>query len=269
MLFNKIHNYPDGNILIDVEDITFKVHSTILTLSSKQFAAMINRNLKETIDDPKIIAHFELKDNVAKHFEDLLSVLYPHTSLVITWENIEYIGSIAHQYQIVAVISRLQEFLDPRWHTKPLYTLVLAEQLNLANEYREASRVVIDELLTVQTDPLFERLGDATKLKLFRRYTQFIAEMKTTMAWGSSVMVTAKHFSQHTPRSPLNYASLYQQYAYSSPSTIWKNVIRGVNCAICGDQFTTILNSIPFVSGPPIGSPLGQQYFLSIDLDLH
>lgn len=276
---SEVHYYPDGDIIIDVEETRFKVHSTILILASKQFATIINSNIKETptTDVPNTIAQFELKDKLAVQVEDLLSMLYPQTNVVLTWDNVEYIGGMAHEYKIAGVISRIREFMNPRWDKQPLRALLLAEQLELVDEYREASRMVINELLTMQTEPLFDRLSDTTKLKLHRQYTLFAAEMKTRMAPGPFANEHVRHGRHDRSKLPngfllnplvLGYDLSYSQFGYSSPSFVWQSII-SVGCPTCKETIWKAFNGIPFLSTPPLGSPLGEEYFLSIELDLH
>ncbi|CAJ0842735.1 16698_t:CDS:2 [Entrophospora sp. SA101] len=59
----KIHSYSDGDVILTVEDTSFQLHISILSLASKVFEKMF----------------------LSKSFQDFLSFIYPTNNLRISW----------------------------------------------------------------------------------------------------------------------------------------------------------------------------------------
>src|SRR5579862_5178391 len=87
-----LHYYPDGDILITVKEITFRLHKNILSLCSKVFQDMFEcaREISSSEEErlTEGMPEISLDDESSEKFQEVLSYIYPGNYQPITWQNI-------------------------------------------------------------------------------------------------------------------------------------------------------------------------------------
>src|SRR2546430_1122686 len=114
---SSVHYYEDGDILVTVQDVTFRLHKNILSIASKVFRDMFTCAAKSSKEE---LPSISLTDTSSTAFENLLSYLYPHKFIPITWENIIEFCQLADKYEFVMVIEAADNFLKTHFQEKPL-----------------------------------------------------------------------------------------------------------------------------------------------------
>src|SRR6266511_4143328 len=116
------HYYEDGDILITVQNVTFRIHKNILSIASIVFRDMFTCAIASSKEE---LPSITLTDTSSTIFENLLSYLYPHKFIPITWENIIEFCQLADKYEFVMVIEAADNFLKAHFQEKPLISLLL------------------------------------------------------------------------------------------------------------------------------------------------
>nr|CAG8520438.1 6443_t:CDS:2 [Entrophospora candida]CAG8571532.1 3716_t:CDS:2 [Entrophospora candida] len=151
----KIHSYSDGDVILTVEDTSFQLHISILSLASKVFEKMF----------------------LSKSFQDFLSFIYPTNNLRISWGNIDDMLRIADRYEVSSLFDRGFEFLEREFYFKPLYSLLLADRYNIPVVYKESSKLVLDNFTTFRLDNLYKDLSVAACNSLIKRYGGYVISL--------------------------------------------------------------------------------------------
>ncbi|CAI2163825.1 2704_t:CDS:1 [Funneliformis geosporum] len=167
---SSVHYYDDGDILVTVQDVTFRIHKNILSIASKVFRDMFTCAISSKEDIPSII----LTDTSSTTFENLLSYLYPHKFIPITWENIIEFCQLADKYEFVMVIEAADNFLKAHFQEKPLVSLVLADSYGFKYVYKESSKLILDNLLQYKEELTFKKLSSETRCALMEKYLDFV-----------------------------------------------------------------------------------------------
>ncbi|CAG8562185.1 3838_t:CDS:2 [Dentiscutata heterogama] len=150
-----VHYYDDGDLLIVVQDTTFRIHRNIIVLSSKVFRDMFSSSI----------------------FENLLSFLYPHKFIAITWANVSDFLQLADKYEIDSVIEASKLFLETYFREQPSLAFVLADRFRFPYVYKESSKLVLDILPTFHQSQYFHQLTPQTGLLLLNRYFEYITSI--------------------------------------------------------------------------------------------
>ncbi|CAG8436762.1 12660_t:CDS:1 [Funneliformis caledonium] len=167
---SSVHYYEDGDILVTVQDVTFRIHKNILSIASKVFRDMFTCAISSKEDIPSII----LTDTSSTIFENLLSYLYPHKFIPITWENIIEFCHLADKYEFVMVIEAADNFLKAHFQEKPLISLVMADRYRFKYIYKETSKLILDNLLEYKKEQDFKKLSSDTRCALMEKYLDFV-----------------------------------------------------------------------------------------------
>ncbi|CAB5361842.1 unnamed protein product [Rhizophagus irregularis] len=166
---SSLHYYEDGDILVIVQNVTFRLHKNILSIASKVFQDMFKCAVASREDLPTI----SLTDTSSTIFENLLSYLYPHKFIPITWENIIEFCELADKYEISMVLEAADNFLKTYFQEKPLISLVLADRYRFKYIYKEASKLILDNLLVYKKEPDFKIISSNTRCALVEKYLDF------------------------------------------------------------------------------------------------
>ncbi|CAG8811857.1 24462_t:CDS:2 [Dentiscutata erythropus] len=121
-----VHYYDDGDILIVVQDTTFRIHRNLIVLASK-------------------IHRYQF----SKIF------LYPHKFIAISWANISNFLQLADKYEINSVIEASKLFLETNFREQPSLAFVLADRFRFPYVYKESSKLVFDILPTFHQSQYF------------------------------------------------------------------------------------------------------------------
>jgi hypothetical protein len=165
------HDYPDGDVIIELKDKSFKVHKLVLGLASDVFKDLFTNAISKT--SGKEIPKLPL-DEPIQTFEDLLDFIYPGCSLSITWDNIRELFRIADKYMIDSFIERGKEFLERYFQSKPLLSLVLADLYRFKDIYKQSSKLVLDNFTFYKSHQLFNQLSVITRESLLNRYCNYL-----------------------------------------------------------------------------------------------
>ena len=133
-----------SDVILVVEEQNFHVHRAILAFWSPVFEKMFTSEFEE-----KGKNEIPLPDKKASEFKEFLLHIYPSgKERVITTENCYFLLKLAHEYQMVAIVKRCEDFMVSKVKAKPndsiLADLVIAqtyklEKLKLASVQRSHS----------------------------------------------------------------------------------------------------------------------------------
>src|SRR3954452_1311446 len=166
---SSVHHYEDGDILVTVQDVTFRLHKNILSIASKVFRDMFTCAIASKEELPTI----NLTDTSSTVFENLLSYLYPNKFILITWENIVEFCQLADKYEFSKVIEAADNFLKTHFQEKPLISLVLADRYRFKYIYKESSKLILDNLLEYKKESDFKLISSDTRCALMEKYLDF------------------------------------------------------------------------------------------------
>ncbi|RGB39148.1 BTB/POZ domain-containing protein [Rhizophagus diaphanus] len=156
------HTYPNRDILIVVENVSFKVHKIILSLASAVFKDMIDHACEEEI--PILVIEHEN----AQDFNDLLSFIYPHIYAPNTWNNVERLLGISDKFVIESLIIACKKFLEDNYRS-PMLTFLLADTYNFKSLYKESSKLILSNYQDFIHEPLFKRFSEKARSSLNER----------------------------------------------------------------------------------------------------
>ncbi|CAG8544822.1 13979_t:CDS:1 [Ambispora leptoticha] len=157
---SKVHYFEDGNILLIAESTIFKVHRGILAHSSVVFNDMFKIATEDDARTPEIT----LAES-ASELELLLSFMYP-PKVRINWQIIQKLLQLADKYIIESIPNDVKNFLELRFHEKPIVSLIVAEKHSFSQIYKKSFMLVLDELLESINVPNFIDLSKETIIKL-------------------------------------------------------------------------------------------------------
>ncbi|CAG8436771.1 12662_t:CDS:1 [Funneliformis caledonium] len=173
---NTVHYYEDGDILITVQDVTFRIHKNILSIASKVFRDMFTCATSSSEGE---LPSLTLTDTSSTTFENLLAYLYPHTFTPITWENVTEFCQLADKYEFNMVIEAADNFLKANFQESPLISLVLADRYGFKCVYKESSKLILDNLLQYKGDLPFKKLSSDTRCALMEKYLDFVVAVSS------------------------------------------------------------------------------------------
>ncbi|RUS15335.1 hypothetical protein BC938DRAFT_476988 [Jimgerdemannia flammicorona] len=202
---NPIHHYPDGNVVLCVGHEHFRVHASIFRASSSFFDGFFSGNGKETVShsvrcehgdpktdtgetDRKVIATVQLPGKNSKEVEMLLSTLYLHTEMEITWENVEPILKLADEYGFPRILAKCDQLLRRDIGNKPLEVLILADRYRLPKAFNASSALVLHDYAKISRRPEYKQLSLETRVELQAvrlRYLDGIEELSQQSAWAN------------------------------------------------------------------------------------
>ncbi|RUP49253.1 hypothetical protein BC936DRAFT_142955 [Jimgerdemannia flammicorona] len=193
---SQTHYYEDGNVILCAGDVRFRVHASILRLSSRFFERLFAGNWRETnvqstsgetthnnnnnaktksrddndgvIGGPRIIARVNLVNKDASHVEALLSTLYLHTDTKINWGNVQPILQLADEYIFPRILARCDAFLSRELKKKPLEALILADRYHLADVYKSSMALVIADHASLSHRPEYYQLSPGRRSELLK-----------------------------------------------------------------------------------------------------
>ncbi|RUS18706.1 hypothetical protein BC937DRAFT_88431 [Endogone sp. FLAS-F59071] len=177
---NGKHYYFDGNVIICVDDVHFRVHASILSMFSEFFKGILSGNWRETDvqkysckhneqNEKGIMAMVQINEKNPADMEMLLSVVYNHTNTTLTLNDVETIIKLATEYMFSNVITWCDNFLQGEVYEKPLEVLILADRYHLSNSYKRSSDWVYDEYRFFSKQPEYEQLSLETRFQLMKK----------------------------------------------------------------------------------------------------
>ncbi|RGB25390.1 BTB/POZ domain-containing protein [Rhizophagus diaphanus] len=175
---SSLHYYSDGDILITVKGITFCLHKNILSLCSKVFQDMFKcakaiTTSKEESSTERKIPEISLDDESSVKFQEVLSYIYPGNYQPITWQNVEGFLKLSDKYMMDSVMEASKVFLQQYFRENPLLTLVLSEQYEFKDLYKESSKLVLDQLPAYQRLSGFKYLSSDSRAALFEKHMEY------------------------------------------------------------------------------------------------
>ncbi|KAG9293220.1 hypothetical protein G9A89_010591 [Geosiphon pyriformis] len=173
------HYYEDGDILLIVENVSFRVHRLILSLASPVFKDIFTLS---TVSKDKLIPEIELKGDSVIHFELLLDYIYPASFASLEWLTVVDFLKLGDKYLIESVKIFADQFLKLAYQNNPLDAFLLADKYSLTVAFKESSKLVFETLSNCATKSTFRLLSGKTKAKVFEtfwRYEQFLRNLAT------------------------------------------------------------------------------------------
>ncbi|RUS17294.1 hypothetical protein BC937DRAFT_90154 [Endogone sp. FLAS-F59071] len=252
---NKSHYYLDGDVLLCVGDTHFRVHSLILRLGSEFFATLFSGKWHETQskecdhgdqtatgETTELAAVIQLREKHPPQIEHLISMLYPHTTDEITAKTVEHQLQLAEEYIVNSVKVKCHWFLRQQLTEKSaLNTLVLAERFRLAEAFKEASAIVLDQYyFQVRQRPEHARLSLDTRHRLLAAWTEFSDRVHVLEQEECYDMSCGDMFHDEEPMS-----RIYETMKGISDNDIYLRKLLGLNCKpsikVRGKTFVTYI----------------------------
>ncbi|RUP16817.1 hypothetical protein BC936DRAFT_139516 [Jimgerdemannia flammicorona] len=196
---NPTHYYLDGNVILCAGTQHFRVHGSILCHSSAFFAGLLRGSWNDAApsipcehDEPKksetdsVVAKVQLRGKDPKEVELLLSTLYLHTELEITWHNVEPILKLADEYEFPRIMAKCDQLLRKDMGDKPLEVLILADRYRLPEAYKASSALVLHDYAKISRRHEYKQLSLETRVELQAvrlRYLDGIEELSQQNGW--------------------------------------------------------------------------------------
>ncbi|KAM0754557.1 hypothetical protein T439DRAFT_321591 [Meredithblackwellia eburnea MCA 4105] len=130
----------------------------------------------EDEDDEAVICRLRLVDEKAEYFQDLLCHIYPRLECLISWNNAGELCRMASKFDVPSLRNACIAFLLPSAAGKPLAGMKIAEEMNIPELYKEASRYTLDNYQNWPPEEL-AALSPPTLLKLERRRSWFLERL--------------------------------------------------------------------------------------------
>lgn len=246
--YSRIHNYPDGDILIIVNGTIFRLHKNIMALASKVFQDMFMCATPSNNDTDKIPEVILEGETAALTFEDVLSFIYPNTYMPIGWNNIAEFLQIADKYMMDSVILASKTFLEREFRKKPLHALCLAERYRFREIFKESSKLVFEGFLDYQRSSVFEDLSKNTQSNLINRYMKYanaLAKLnKIDFTSGYLHSMECSSNVDHNKEINKKFSERVKQVQVlplplppTSPSNTRKILFQAIGNKICDNQF--------------------------------
>ncbi|RIA97022.1 BTB/POZ domain-containing protein [Glomus cerebriforme] len=225
-----IHYYDDGDIFLNAENTTFRLHKIILSLSSNYF-----KDSLRSINNQSKILKIELDGETPKSIERMLSLIYPNSFIKITWDNIEDFLRISDKFEINKIKEYCNMLLLQNFQNNLLLTIKLAEDYSLPDVYKESSKLILDEFQKYFSDSKFKLLSIKTQLKLYEcwlnyhtKLQEFIYKYRKTQVYQNEKVVRLdKYINEKFPMTTslkpsllvdtfksLSFKSLYSHFIY-------------------------------------------------------
>ena len=167
-----------SNIILEVEDVQFHVHKTILALWSSLFSTMFQSNFKE-----KKRHCIPLPGKTAEEFRVLLEVIYPNFQRKIKLKSCTFLLEYAREYMMETLTEKCKTYLEEKLNkstpTKAQENRVstVVTILVLAQEYgfSQLEAKCIRELVTVEVSTLrkvhpgYENISRDNRLLILER----------------------------------------------------------------------------------------------------
>ncbi|GBC04721.1 hypothetical protein RclHR1_05820013 [Rhizophagus clarus] len=235
------HTYSDGDILVIVENISFKIHKKILSLASDVFKDMISHNIYSCEEK---IPRLEIEQENAQEFNNLLSFIYPQKHVTITWNNVESLLRISDKFMVESATTACEKFLENNFRRDPMLSFFLADTYNFKSLYKESSKLILNSYQKFISEPSFERLSERARSSLNERYIKFF--------FGLSSIVNSTILDDYIHRcnNASHHDVLNDEWKKRvkdltlfppSPSTIYKKIFFQINGNYnrkCNDRFT-------------------------------
>ncbi|EPQ29035.1 uncharacterized protein PFL1_03325 [Pseudozyma flocculosa PF-1] len=124
----------------------------------------------------RLVAVVDLEEETAATFQSFLFHVYPHLDLHVTWFNCGPLLRFADKFQVPYMRRCCVAFLKTALPGRPIEAMRIAEEHGLPEQYKEASRHVLDNYSEWYPEEL-ESLSSETLLKLERKRTWFLERM--------------------------------------------------------------------------------------------
>src|SRR6266542_362256 len=167
---HQLHYYEkDGDVFLKVENTSFLLHKSILSLSSEFFKDLFELSKPSTNDNVKIIESaqqfsdksfpsIEVNGETPESLERMLSFIYPNTFVEITWDNVEDFIRISDKFLISKITKSCSVFLLQQENIFLSFTL--ADKYFLPTVFKESSKLVLDDLQKYRSDPTYNELSE-------------------------------------------------------------------------------------------------------------
>lgn len=279
------HYYDDGNVIICMGNTHFRVHASILRLSSDFFKKLLSDAWNKTnrpdpfksfcsqhgkLDFKDVMAVVDLPYKIPSDFGTLLSTLYNlDAEFEITWGNVEEILRVARKYNFSSATENCQRFLRSKMKEAPLDALLQADRYRLPDLYMEASALVLDHYVYYSSFPEFEQLSMETRFKLQKirlNYLEGISNLSQPNQWRMAQVcqncVVTVFQSTVSPSDSLNSLLKTQSEAIDMDSVAWWS---RSNAECCLEKKTSFVKStFKILESIIIENKL---YYLYIELD--
>ncbi|KAG9299812.1 hypothetical protein G9A89_013172 [Geosiphon pyriformis] len=198
------HYYDDGDVILIVEETTFCVHYLVLSLASHAFKDMF---AQISSSKERKIPEIHLTDS-SEVFETLLDHIYPGTSEILHWRNLEKFLELGEKYFIQSVKLSAEKYLKTAFLEKPLIAFLLADKYGLPKAYKESSKLVLDNFSSYTQMPEFKMLSASAQLQLletFWKYEEFLRFLAIDMLRSP---LTTHNCMISGPQNPQNHVEL-------------------------------------------------------------
>lgn len=232
------HIYPDGDILIIVDNVSFKVHKSILSLASVVFKDMIDHASSCEEEIPILV----IEQENAQDFNDLLSFIYPQTYVSITQNNIERLLRISDKFIVESLIIACKKFLENNLRRDPMLPFLLADTYNFKSLYKESSKLILNNYQKFIHEPLFKRFSEKARSSLNERYIKFFFGLCSIS--NGTILKDYIHKCSNSKHHNVLEVELKNRVIKNlppSPSTIYKKIffqIDGDYNRKCNNHFT-------------------------------
>jgi BTB/POZ domain len=123
-----------------------------------------------------LVAVIDLTEEDAATVQDFLCHVYPNLDLIVTWINIFPLFAFSDKFEVPFLRRACTTFLRASLAGRPIDAMALSERHGIEDVYREASRHVLDNMPSWETEEL-AILSSETLLKLERKRTWFLERL--------------------------------------------------------------------------------------------
>ncbi|KAL8293020.1 hypothetical protein RQP46_000714 [Phenoliferia psychrophenolica] len=131
---------------------------------------------EDTEGEDDVICRLRLVEEKAASFQALLCHLYPRLECLISWNNVGDLCRMASKFDLPSLRNATIAFLLPSAAGKPVEGMRIAEEMNIPELYKEASRYTLDNYHNWPPEEL-AMLSQPTLLKLERRRSWFLERL--------------------------------------------------------------------------------------------
>ncbi|KAK4705782.1 hypothetical protein P7C70_g398, partial [Phenoliferia sp. Uapishka_3] len=170
--------------------------------------------------DEQVICRLRLVEENASSFQDLLCHLYPRLECLISWNNAGDLCRMASKFDIPSLRNACIAFLLPSAAGKPIAGMRIAEEMNIPELYKEASRYTLDNYQNWPQEEL-ALLSQPTLLKLERRRSWFLERLLKL----GLVQTSKDYVCQPTCPDTARCAALVDEK--------WKSAVSSNLCCLC------------------------------------
>ncbi|CAB4485295.1 uncharacterized protein OCT59_000463 [Rhizophagus irregularis] len=225
-----LHYYPDGDILIIVDNTIFRAHKIILKM-----AAPTLLNHEQQGNEGNELPFINIPDISASVMDIALSIIYPRYFIMPTWENIDSLLSLASNYVINKIYVAGVTFLYHNFKKNPLDAFYLADKYKLSFLFEETSKLVLDHLPKYKEDPTFQKLPLEIQSALIARHMSYVhslAELSVNhflSTYHHTCNNPSFHNKQLNQEIESRVLSILDQPSNITPSKVWTIMLSHIN----------------------------------------